>query len=277
MKKKPISEETQTAILEATWALIAKHKRLDVGQAEIAAAAGVSRQTVYLAFGNRAGLLTAMVRHRDTRSDHVTRLGEISRARNISLQDFHTYLDIWIEYLQLIYPVGILLDAAALTDTDAASAWDDRMKGGLLAGLKRIFVQLAKKRRVEARLECRAGSATDLESVATAERSTVDGQLWLERGGIPPLPARPYSIDTADRKMEIRGLTLQAGGMMRRARNGGRAACPPQRRRTETLIEPVPPSPRLILMGAVFAPAWARPAGGIHADDHQQPCHRPAW
>lgn len=144
MKRKPISEQTRTAILEATWALIAKKGRLEVGQAEIAAAAGVSRQTVYLAFGNRAGLLTAMVRHRDTQSDHVARLSEISHARKISLRDFHTYLEIWIDYLQLIYPVAILLDAAALTDADAASAWDDRMKGAFLAGLKRIFVRLAK-------------------------------------------------------------------------------------------------------------------------------------
>lgn len=145
----PISEETRNAILEATWALIAKRKRLDVGQAEIAAAAGVSRQTVYLAFGNRAGLLTAMVRHRDTQSDHVARLSEISHGPNVSLDDFQDYLDIWIDYLQLIYPVAILLDAAALTDADAESAWDDRMKGALLAGLKRIFMHLATSRQLK--------------------------------------------------------------------------------------------------------------------------------
>ena len=142
--KKPISEQTRTAILEATWTLIAKKKRLEVGQAEIAAAAGVSRQTVYLAFGNRAGLLTAMVRHRDTQSDHVARLTEIAQTRKVGLNDLQAFLDVWIDYLQLIYPVAILLDTAALTDADAASAWDDRMKGAFLAGLKRIFVQLAK-------------------------------------------------------------------------------------------------------------------------------------
>lgn len=144
MKKQPISEDTKTAILNAAWALIAKRKRLDVGQAEIAAAAGVSRQAVYMAFGNRANLLTAMVRNMDTRSDHVARLGMISQAKTADASDFLRYVDIWLDYLPLIYPVGVLLDAAALTDTEASAAWDDRMKGALLAGLKRVLGHLAK-------------------------------------------------------------------------------------------------------------------------------------
>lgn len=146
MAKQPIPESTRATILEAAWSLMAKRGRLDVGQAEIAKAAGVSRQTVFLAFGNRTGLLTAMVRHRDTRTNHVAQLGEISRAAAVSPQDFWRYLEIWLDYLVLIYPVGIALDAAALTDKEAAAAWDDRIRGALLAGLKRIFAQLAKGR-----------------------------------------------------------------------------------------------------------------------------------
>ncbi len=144
MKKKPISDKTRAAILDATWSLIADKKRLDVSQTEIAAAAGVSRQTIYLAFGNRAGLLTEMVRNKDIQSDHVARLGEISRTGTATPADLLRYVAIWLDYLPLIYPVGILLDAAALTDPEAASAWDDRMKGALLAGLKRILGCLAK-------------------------------------------------------------------------------------------------------------------------------------
>ena len=144
MKKKPILEKTRTAILDATWSLIADRKRLDVSQAEIAAAAGVSRQTIYLAFGNRTGLLTEMVRNKDIQSEHVARLVEISHAETASPDDLLRYIGIWFDYLPRIYPVGILLDAAALTDPEAASAWDDRMKGALLAGLKRILGHLAK-------------------------------------------------------------------------------------------------------------------------------------
>jgi AcrR family transcriptional regulator len=143
MKKPPITEKTRAAILDATWSLIADKGRLDVGQAEIAAAAGVSRQTVFMAFGSRAGLLTAMARNKDLQSDHVARLGEISRAEAATAADFLRYVAIWLDYLPRIYPVGILLDAAALTDPEAASAWDDRMKGAFLAGLKRVLDRLA--------------------------------------------------------------------------------------------------------------------------------------
>lgn len=145
MKTKPISDETRTAILDATWSLIAKRKRLDVSQADIAAAARVSRQTVYLAFGSRAGLLTAMARNKDLQSDHVVRLREISQSDAATPEDLERYIEVWLDYLPSIYPVGILLDAAALTDEEAASAWDDRMKGALLAGLRRIVRQLAKR------------------------------------------------------------------------------------------------------------------------------------
>ena len=136
MKRTPISEKTRAAILDATWSLMAEKKRLDVSQAEIAAAAGVSRQTIFIAFGNRAGLLTAMARNKDMGSDHVARLREISRAATVGPDDFRRYIEIWLDYLPLIYPVVILLDAAALTDAEAASALDDRMKGALLAGTK---------------------------------------------------------------------------------------------------------------------------------------------
>jgi AcrR family transcriptional regulator len=181
MKKKPISEETRTAILNATWSLIAEKKRLDIGQAEIAAAAGVSRQTVYLAFGSRAGLLTAMARNKDLQSDHVVRLGQISCSDTMTPEDLRRYIEVWLDYLPLIYPVGILLDAAALTDAEAASAWDDRMKGALLAGLESVFRQLAKRRHLAAGL--RADRAAEL--VWSLIHPTAWRQLVVERGWSP--------------------------------------------------------------------------------------------
>jgi AcrR family transcriptional regulator len=146
MKKEPVSEVTRTAVLDATWSLMAETKRLDVSLSEIAAAAGVSRQTIYIAFGDRAGLLMAMVQHKDRQSDHVMRLGQVSNAAKVTPADFRRYLEVWFDYLALIYPVAILLDATSVTDKDVAAAWDDRMKGALLAGLKRIFASLAKSR-----------------------------------------------------------------------------------------------------------------------------------
>jgi len=170
MKTAPITDKTRAAILKATWSLIAKKKRLDVSQSEIAAAAGVSRQTIYMAFGSRAGLLTAMVRNKDLQTDHVARLGAISQAPNVTPADFMRYLDVWLDYLPHLHPVAVLLEAAAVTDPEAAAAWDDRMKGALLAGLKRILHRLAAGGHLAAR--------TDADRAAELVWSLIHPASW---------------------------------------------------------------------------------------------------
>jgi AcrR family transcriptional regulator len=139
-----ITEETRVAILDAAWGLIVESGKLDVGQAEIAAKAGVSRQTIYLAFGGRAGLLVAMLRNRDAHSEQVARLMEIAEGPGSAPRDFMAFIEAWLDYLPLIYPVGILLDAAAVNDTEAAAAWDDRLKKSLLFGMRRVLRRVEK-------------------------------------------------------------------------------------------------------------------------------------
>lgn len=181
MKKKPITEKTQAMILSVTWSLIAEKQRTDVSIAEIAEAAGVSRQTIYVAFGNRAGLLTAMVRNKDTQSDHVARLTEISHSATVTPADFERYLLVWLDYLPIIYPVGIMLDAAALTDPEAAVAWDDRMMGALLAGLKRVLRQLAGNGQLSAGWDGERGAEMVWSLIhPTAWRQLVIGCGWSE-------------------------------------------------------------------------------------------------
>src|SRR5262245_3704568 len=60
-----VPADTRERILAATWKLMEKSRDLQVRIADIAAAAGVSRQAVYLHFGNRANLLLAAVQYRD--------------------------------------------------------------------------------------------------------------------------------------------------------------------------------------------------------------------
>lgn len=178
MKTKLISNDTRSAILNTTWSLIAKHGRLDVGFTEIAAACDVSRQTLYLAFGSRAGLLTEMVRNKDLQSDHVARLTQLSQSADVTADLFVTYLQTWLDYLPIIYPVGILLDAASLTDEEAASAWGDRMKGALLAGLVRLLKRLAKENALA------AGTKPDhaAETIWSLVHPTAWRQLVIECG-----------------------------------------------------------------------------------------------
>lgn len=142
--KKTISEDTRRTVLDAAWELMSTQGRLDVGMAEIAQAAGVSRQTLFYAFGNRAGLLVAMVRHKDSLTDHVGRLAALARGEGSDAITLHAFLDVWLGYLPVVYPVAVQLEAGALTDTDAALAFADRFHNrGLRRGLELILGRMA--------------------------------------------------------------------------------------------------------------------------------------
>lgn len=138
-----ISDETRAKILEAAWDLMAEQRRLDVGMAEIAAAAGVTRQTLFLAFGNRAGVLVAMARHQDTRGNDVLAMRQIA-ATGADIAALHAFVDAWLDYLPSVYPVAIQLETSSLSDADANAAWQDRIfSQGVRVGLDRILGQIA--------------------------------------------------------------------------------------------------------------------------------------
>jgi AcrR family transcriptional regulator len=137
-KPKSISDDTKRAILEAAWDLITEAGTAEVAMAEVAKRAGVSRQTIFYAFGGRPGVLLAMVRHKDTETDHVARLGAIVARPDPGPEALVAYSEVWLDYLPIIYPVGILLDAASLNDAEAAAAWNDRMVGALLRGYRHL-------------------------------------------------------------------------------------------------------------------------------------------
>lgn len=145
MTGKQITGETRDAVLDAAWALMAENGSADIGMAAIAARAGVSRQTLHLAFGGRAGLLQAMLRRKDRKSPEAARLYGFAERTVETADDFLTLIDAWLDYLPIVYPVAIRLNAAALDDEGAASAWDDRMKGTLLRGLRVKLAPLARR------------------------------------------------------------------------------------------------------------------------------------
>lgn len=138
-----ISDETRAGILEAAWDLMAEQRRPDAGMAEIAAAAGVSRQTLFYAFGNRAGVLVAMARHQDTQGDQVPRMRQIAASGRDAVA-LHAFVDAWLDYLPVVYPVAIQLESGSLFDPDANAAWQDRIfSQGVRMGLDRILGQIA--------------------------------------------------------------------------------------------------------------------------------------
>src|SRR5262245_10549240 len=109
METQPITSQTREAVLAAAWRLIVARGRVDVSIADIAAAAGVTRQSIYLGFGNRAGLLVAMARHVDAQSAHTKRMRAIVTGGAGTPEALLGFMRAWLMHLPEIYPVGVLL------------------------------------------------------------------------------------------------------------------------------------------------------------------------
>jgi AcrR family transcriptional regulator len=119
------ADETRTRILETGWRLARERGLGAVTVAEIAAAAGVSRQLVYVHFSNRAGLLVAMTRHQDARSGFRDRAWATRDLEPVAALE--ALIRAWHGYLPEILPVAAELEAALITGEDGAEAWNDRM------------------------------------------------------------------------------------------------------------------------------------------------------
>jgi len=118
--------ETRTRILEATVRMLEEHGGRGVRMRDIAQAAGISRQAVYLHFASRAELLVAATRHLDEILDVDRRLAP-SRAATSGVERLSLYIECWGHYIPEIYGVAKALLLAQDTDEAAAAAWKDRM------------------------------------------------------------------------------------------------------------------------------------------------------
>ena len=135
------STGTRTSLLDAAWHLVGERGVGAVTLAEIAATAGVTRQSVYLHFGNRAGLLIEMVRHRDATSATVRRMLAAAQEAHVEA-GFAGFTRLWFRHVAAIQPVARAIEAASANDLDAAAAWQDRM-GSLRGVLRGIVDRLA--------------------------------------------------------------------------------------------------------------------------------------
>lgn len=111
------------------------HRDAAISLVDLAREAGVSRQTLYLLFGSRAGLLLAMVEYHDAQAPVVPRLA-LARETMTAREAFEPYLRAWFEYLPQVFPVArALVAATSLGDSAAHAAWESRMqllRGGFL-------------------------------------------------------------------------------------------------------------------------------------------------
>jgi AcrR family transcriptional regulator len=117
---------TRERILGATWSLL-EGGGSKVRMADIAAAAKISRQALYLHFPTRAELLIAATRHVDEVKDVDARLAA-SRSAPTGRARLAAFIAAWGGYIPEIHGVGRALMAMQGTDAEAASAWSDRMR-----------------------------------------------------------------------------------------------------------------------------------------------------
>ena len=124
MSREPI--HTKSRILDVTWNLLESGDKA-VRMSDIAKAAGISRQALYLHFPSRAELLVATTRHIDAVKNVDRRLA-LSRSASSGIERLHAFIEAWGGYIPEIHGISVALSAMRDSDTEAAVAWDDRMQ-----------------------------------------------------------------------------------------------------------------------------------------------------
>jgi len=118
--------DTKTRILEATWRLLEERHGQGVSMSDVARAAGISRQAVYLHFNSRTELMVATTQYVDEIKGLNERLSQLDAATSgIELLD--ACVEVWGNYIPEIYGIAKALLNIRESDEAAAAAWDGSM------------------------------------------------------------------------------------------------------------------------------------------------------
>ncbi len=117
---------TRKKILEATAKLLLESRGRGIRMSDIAKAAGVSRQAVYLHFESRGDLMIATVRYLDEVHGLQQRVKQFNEETT-GIGRLSAFIEFWGNYIPEIYGVAKALMTARETDEAAADAWQDRM------------------------------------------------------------------------------------------------------------------------------------------------------
>lgn len=118
--------DARTAILQSARTLLEEHGYHGVGLAEVARAAGLSRQSVYLHFGSKRGLLLALVDWVD-QVEGLEELLAAARSAPSAIAALDAMVHLTAVYTPRIYKLAAVLEVARRTDGDFDEAWRDRM------------------------------------------------------------------------------------------------------------------------------------------------------
>ncbi len=118
--------DTRTRILAAAWKLLEENRGKNVRMSDIATAAALSRQAVYLHFGTRNDLMVATVKYGDELHGAQAQV-QPWRDANEGAAKLDAWIAFWGNYLPQIFGVAKALMVARENDEAAAAAWKDRM------------------------------------------------------------------------------------------------------------------------------------------------------
>lgn len=173
------SSGSRDRVLEAALRLIRKRGDAKVTMAQIAKAARLSRQAVYLHFADRADLMVALARHVN---ESLGLPAEIQRMMNTQtgMGMIEAFVSMQARGNPAVWAVARAIDAVRRTDAAAARAWQSRLKSRL-EGCRAIVSRL--KAEGSLRPELDPSIAADLLWTMTSLRMWED--LVLEREWSP--------------------------------------------------------------------------------------------
>jgi AcrR family transcriptional regulator len=119
--------ETRRRILDAAWALL-EERGTGIRIADIADKAAISRQAVYLHFGDRSSLFVALGDYIDVSFGRDRLRAHVFRAPT-GVESLRRWVQTMSWYTAKIDPVSRILELAAESDEALAAVWKDRMTG----------------------------------------------------------------------------------------------------------------------------------------------------
>jgi AcrR family transcriptional regulator len=118
--------DTRTRILTATWQLMEQRNGQGVRMHDIAKAAGISRQAVYLHFASRTELMIATMQYVDEVKGLDERLNQLKAATS-AIELLDACVEFWGNYIPEIYGLAKAMLRARDTDEATAAAWNSGM------------------------------------------------------------------------------------------------------------------------------------------------------
>ncbi len=170
------AKDTRSKILTAALALIRRRGGADISLGDIARAARLSRQAIYLHFADRADLMIALIRHVDELRGLPEKLRKIAEAPS-GIAAVREMVALQASDNPGLWPIARVFDAVRRSDPAVERSWQDRLQNRL-TGCRSIVARLQAESALRPGLDPEFG--TDLLWSITSLRMWED--LVVQRG-----------------------------------------------------------------------------------------------